>query len=321
MGEVIGLRADQLADADCDRLFGHCYWYSGPAAMRASLAGAELWGYRGHGLEGLIGLLHERGQITVYPWTPAVAADSEDAEAAALGLLKVAQAAAQTAGIDLWSVIRDQAGPRSRTQARWLRAAGFEAVSVRVTMARDLAHPPGLPDRPGWIWEAVPDPEAAGTLAQACYAGGPEPMAAGLDAEGWLDRLRRLREGHLGAYLPRLSELLRTEGHPAGFFLATARGPADRFPAGWVYLADIGVAPDKRGQGLGSALLARFLTRCREEGCEAAWLVVDDANGPALALYRALGFRPLEVMATGRWSPTAGVTPARGTTPSGYPPG
>ena len=45
-----------------------------------------------------------------------------------------------------------------------------------------------------------------------------------------------------------------------------------------------------RGSGLGRALVQAAIERARERGCRRIELDVDEANAPALALYRSLGF-------------------------------
>lgn len=49
-------------------------------------------------------------------------------------------------------------------------------------------------------------------------------------------------------------------------------------------------APDMRRKGVASALLARLLTWAWEHGAAHAYLQVDAANDPALAVYRRFGF-------------------------------
>ena len=317
MAEVIRLSPGQLADEDLDRLFGQAYWYPGAAAMRERLGAVELYGYRRDQLDGLVGIMTEGGQSRLEPWTPAVAADIADGGAVARILLE----AVQRAGPSLLSVLRDRDGSRARTQACWLRSAGFGDVTVRAAMATDLVQPPSVPDRASLAWETVTDPEDLAELAEACYAGGPDPVAADRGAEGWRQRMRQVREGRMGTYLPELSGLLRVEGRPAGFFLGTERGPAARFPSGWAYLADIGVVAERRRQGLGATLLAQFLARACEGGRDGAWLLVDDLNTPARALYQAFGFRLLEVVTVGRWEAARQVGPVPGTERSEHPPG
>lgn len=72
-------------------------------------------------------------------------------------------------------------------------------------------------------------------------------------------------------------------GDPAGFALGrTAAQEAE--------ILTIGVRPDRRGQGIGAALLARLVEHCRSAGVEALYLEVATDNASALALYRRAGF-------------------------------
>ena len=49
-------------------------------------------------------------------------------------------------------------------------------------------------------------------------------------------------------------------------------------------------APDRRGRGVGRAVLSAFLAEARARGASVIHLEVSEANAPAIALYRALGF-------------------------------
>ena len=49
--------------------------------------------------------------------------------------------------------------------------------------------------------------------------------------------------------------------------------------------------PEARRSGLGRALVEAALESARERGCVRIELDVDEDNAPALALYRACGFR------------------------------
>ena len=56
-------------------------------------------------------------------------------------------------------------------------------------------------------------------------------------------------------------------------------------------VASIAADPARRGEGIGRALLSAFLREARVRGASLIHLEVSIANAPALALYRALGFR------------------------------
>lgn len=61
-----------------------------------------------------------------------------------------------------------------------------------------------------------------------------------------------------------------------------------------MYLEDIYVEPEARGQGLGRALLLEFLRIARERDCiRCEWMVLD-WNQRARKFYESLGARPLE---------------------------
>jgi ribosomal protein S18 acetylase RimI-like enzyme len=81
---------------------------------------------------------------------------------------------------------------------------------------------------------------------------------------------------------------------PAGLLLVAARGGtpaahlvARRLGEGLV-VEEVGTLPKARRQGLARALLAEAQ---RRTGARALLLAVDEANAPAAALYRSLGFR------------------------------
>jgi ribosomal protein S18 acetylase RimI-like enzyme len=84
--------------------------------------------------------------------------------------------------------------------------------------------------------------------------------------------------GVLGAP-PVIVRGLRTE--------AVVRPPA----AGEFYIGHLGVAPDRRGQGIGEALIAHLLAIGAETGRRRAVLDVSVENPRAQALYSRLGFR------------------------------
>jgi len=59
---------------------------------------------------------------------------------------------------------------------------------------------------------------------------------------------------------------------------------------GEAQLLNLSVVPDARRQGLGRALLQRFMDDARRAGAEQMFLEVRLSNVPAIGLYRAAGF-------------------------------
>jgi ribosomal-protein-alanine N-acetyltransferase len=85
-----------------------------------------------------------------------------------------------------------------------------------------------------------------------------------------------------------ITALLATPGtfvfhHSHGFVLA-------RVAAGEAEILTLAVAPEKRGQGLGRALLRAAIIRAQELGAQTLFLEVGADNPSALALYAGLGF-------------------------------
>jgi [ribosomal protein S18]-alanine N-acetyltransferase len=52
----------------------------------------------------------------------------------------------------------------------------------------------------------------------------------------------------------------------------------------------VAVASDRRGRGIGAALVEAVATEARRRGCERVLLEVEATNGSAIALYERLGF-------------------------------
>lgn len=50
-----------------------------------------------------------------------------------------------------------------------------------------------------------------------------------------------------------------------------------------------GVAPTRRGHGLGKKLLAALLDVARDLGCSEAWVLTDRSNSDAMRLYKSVG--------------------------------
>jgi GNAT superfamily N-acetyltransferase len=88
-------------------------------------------------------------------------------------------------------------------------------------------------------------------------------------------------------------DIAERDGEPAGFALWFYNFSTFRGRHG-IYLEDLFVRPEHRGQGIGRALLAHLARRCRAEGlARLEWWVLD-WNEPALAFYRSLGAVPMD---------------------------
>jgi ribosomal protein S18 acetylase RimI-like enzyme len=56
-----------------------------------------------------------------------------------------------------------------------------------------------------------------------------------------------------------------------------------------MFLYELGVAPDARRRGIGTALVQALAALARERGCYDMWVGVDVGDEPALATYRRAG--------------------------------
>ena len=61
----------------------------------------------------------------------------------------------------------------------------------------------------------------------------------------------------------------------------------DKPPELWIN--EVGVAPSHQGQGLGKRLMACLLAQGETLGCASAWVLTEQGNRPARALYEAAG--------------------------------
>jgi GNAT superfamily N-acetyltransferase len=78
------------------------------------------------------------------------------------------------------------------------------------------------------------------------------------------------------------------DGRPAGFALSFFNYSTWVGRPG-VYIEDIFVQPELRGQGIGKALLQRVAAIAVEKGCRRMQWAVLDWNTPAIEFYRAMG--------------------------------
>ncbi|MEZ4606616.1 MAG: GNAT family N-acetyltransferase [Deinococcales bacterium] len=66
----------------------------------------------------------------------------------------------------------------------------------------------------------------------------------------------------------------------------------DKAPQMWIN--EVGVAPDYRRRGIAKKLLQCLLAHAKDLGCTEAWLLTEEENGAARALYHSLKGQELE---------------------------
>jgi ribosomal-protein-alanine N-acetyltransferase len=133
------------------------------------------------------------------------------------------------------------------------------------------------------------------------------------DEQGAGLAFRRMREADLPRVMeieraafshPWSEELVRRElGHEfSTVLLATegGEGPVAGFAIAWLvhdelHVLNVAVAPEARRRGVGRAVLDRVESIGREQGARVAMLEVRRSNAPAIALYRAGGYREVAV--------------------------
>jgi ribosomal protein S18 acetylase RimI-like enzyme len=69
-------------------------------------------------------------------------------------------------------------------------------------------------------------------------------------------------------------------------------------PTPQLWINEVGVGPAFRRLGLAKAILHKLLAHAKSLGCKEAWVLTDEANVPARALYSSAGGdeRPLQLM-------------------------
>jgi GNAT superfamily N-acetyltransferase len=81
------------------------------------------------------------------------------------------------------------------------------------------------------------------------------------------------------------------DGEPAGFALFFHNYSTFRAAPG-IYLEDLYVLPERRGHGVGKALLKQLAKLAVERGCARLEWSVLDWNAPSIAFYNSLGAEP-----------------------------
>lgn len=185
--------------------------------------------------------------------------------------------------VDLAQVLLEPAERRDR--AAYL-SADFTELAMLGYMERSLRRLPEAPPPPPGITIEVFDEtrvdDVRGILDRS--------YENTLDCPGLfgLRRTADILEGHraTGEHDPNLWFLLIDRGVAEGVLLFNPSA-SDRS----IELVYLGLAAAVRGRGLGRWLLQSGLSRLRGRPETTVKLAVDEANAPALALYRAAGFR------------------------------
>ena len=130
------------------------------------------------------------------------------------------------------------------------------------------------------------DVEDVATFLMAVYDGHMEQpfgLHVGPPAE-WRDYMTSIWKGVSGTYTPLASWLTRDDAGLAGASLVSTW-------MGTPLLAELGVRKDRRGQGLGRALVTATMNALIDLGYDRLSLYVTLGNDPAIHLYEGLGFR------------------------------
>jgi ribosomal protein S18 acetylase RimI-like enzyme len=77
------------------------------------------------------------------------------------------------------------------------------------------------------------------------------------------------------------------DGVVVGFASAVHYVHPDKPAEFWIN--EVGVAPSHQRQGIARLVLSALLSHGRELGCREAWVLTDEANNAARALYRSVG--------------------------------
>ncbi len=107
-------------------------------------------------------------------------------------------------------------------------------------------------------------------------------MHVGSETE-WRDYVTGIWKGDSGTYIPLASWAVRDSTGVAGVSLATHW-------MGSPLLSELGVRKDRRGEGLGRALILQTMNALADLAYDRLGLYVTVGNDPAIALYKSLGF-------------------------------
>jgi len=250
---------------------------------------------------GVLGIAPDGCVGRIRPWEPGVPPELAEAGVGEL-LLEAGSELAEDSGLEALS-LRFRYPVDLPDSATWLkviyRGAGFSQVGpLGLMMVADLKMERGGPVLHGM---KITGREALGVedlvdLTLKAFTEDPgdrsyfswDPVVTTREGtEGFFGPLVR---GERGASPPELSRVAWVGGEPAGLVGSYVPEPGIGPLHGVV--GPVGVLPEHRRRGIGRALLLDLLGILRSRGCSHAYLNTHVDNGPAIALYRGVGFEP-----------------------------
>ena len=171
------------------------------------------------------------------------------------------------------------------------QGAGFHASRTQHLMLRPAnAQPLTAPPVAGVRVRRLRNGEEAALLAALNHAWAATWNFRPISAAALAQDLRDQQDGMLVAV-----DLIdgSVVGTAHAVFNPAARNP-DGAPCAWI--SNLTTDPERRGKGLGRALLAASLAHLRERGGQSAALAVDGGNPAPLNLYRSAGFETISTV-------------------------
>ena len=180
---------------------------------------------------------------------------------------------------------------QERLEVEALTRGGFEELAWLEYLQRPIGHRDELIDGNGGSGLAAMKQVTWSEANRAIFA---EAILASYEQTLDCPRLVGLRgindiiTGHMttGEFVPQLWVVAIDQGKPAAVMLIN---PIPRSRA--VELVYLGIGVAWRGRGLGQRLLAQGFAMARRYGADEMVLAVDEANQPAVKLYRRLNFQ------------------------------
>jgi predicted N-acetyltransferase YhbS len=142
------------------------------------------------------------------------------------------------------------------------------------------------------IREARPDEyDEVGRLSVDSY----QEYSAALGAERWEGYRERLADvaGRAAESTILVAEDVRGDIVGAVALYHDSRNEKVEWPRRWAVIKRLAVSPNSRGAGVGRLIVGDCIRRAREAGAPAIALRTIDLMGPAISLYRSMGFEEL----------------------------